>query len=80
LAYHLGFALAKGSLSLTIDLGMAGVFNPYISIGDVAMVECNIFADYSIDYNENFESLFTLLLGRADSFPFSNGRLTCPYL
>jgi len=45
---------------------MAGVFNPNLSIGDVAMVECNISADYGIDYNENFESLFILLPDRAD--------------
>lgn len=77
--FHLTKALSKKKYSHVINLGVAGTFNPELSIGDVVRVETDTFADYGVDDSGVFKTLFQLGLSDPNMNPFTNGWMNCNF-
>jgi len=71
--FHLLSAISKGIFTTIINLGIAGSYIPNIGLGQVVVVERDTFADYGIDDNGKFYSLFDKKLANPNQFPFENG-------
>ena len=76
-AYHLTRVLSSQSVAAVLGLGIAGSYNRNIDIGDIALIKSDTFADYGIDNNGDFHTLFHESLANANQFPFSNGWMHC---
>lgn len=76
-AYHLTRVLSSQAVTAVLGLGIAGSYNRDIDIGDVTLIKSDTFADYGIDDNGNFRSLFHESLANANQFPYSNGWMHC---
>ncbi len=74
-AANLGFALGQKKYNLVINIGIAGSYNPQITIGKVVLVNHDCFADYGVDNRGKFETLFEMGLMNSNEFPFSNSNL-----
>lgn len=72
------YALGKIQLDkydLILNVGIAGSFSPELQIGDVAVVESEVFGDFGIASENGFMSCFDEGLLLPDSPPFSRGLL-----
>ena len=73
-AYHLTKKLCSGKYDLIIQAGIAGTFNNTISLGEVALVKKDRFADLGIIENEKLTTLFEADLAK-DEYPYNGGWL-----
>jgi len=76
-SYHLTKALKRKNYDLVINTGIAGSFNPHLQIGEVVIVEQEVFGDLGIENSYNFESLFESGFLNKDEFPFNDGKMIC---
>jgi futalosine hydrolase len=74
-ASNLSRTLAQNKYDLVIGIGIAGSYSNRLSLGDVVLVTEDCFADYGIDNNGSFETLFQTGLMHQSEFPFVNGKL-----
>lgn len=79
-AYHLGTVLASQNFSLVVGVGIAGTYNPSLNLGDIVLVSHDTFADYGVDDNGQFKTVFSEKIVDANGFPFSEGWLTCEHI
>ena len=77
--FWLSNILNQKKYDLVINVGVAGTFNPEISLGDVVLVREDLFADYGIDNQGKFISLFESGLCNQNQNPFNKGRMQWPY-
>ena len=74
-AYYLTRALRQAKYDLVIQAGIAGSFNPKLSIGEVVVIESDIIADMGAEDHDVFISIFDLGLADRNIHPYSNGVL-----
>jgi futalosine hydrolase len=79
-AFHLSTALLSGKYTKVINIGIAGSFRQKLRIGDVVAINQDTFADYGIDNNGVFETLFENSLAKKDQKPFEEGWMKCNHL
>lgn len=79
-AYALTKALHTASYHLVLHVGIAGSYTDALRLGDVCLVEREVFADLGVDTADNFTTFFEQGLESPDAFPFTAGELVCPYL
>jgi len=73
--FRLTELLHNKEYDLLLNVGIAGSFNKDIDIGDVVYVETDNFADFGIDDNGIFKTLFDEKLIELNTLPFKNGEL-----
>jgi futalosine hydrolase len=73
--YSLTRQLASKQYDLAIQAGIAGSYNYSLSIGDIVLVDSEIFADLGADDNGKFLDVFSLGLVNADDSPFSSSKM-----
>ncbi|MFP4556161.1 MAG: futalosine hydrolase [Bacteroidales bacterium] len=78
-AFHLTKILSQKTYSHVINIGIAGTFNPQLSVGDVVSIGNDTFADYGVDDNGVFKTLFQLGLANPNKSPFTNGWMNCNF-
>lgn len=71
--FHLQAELTKRKYSAVVSLGIAGSYSPFLTIGDVVVVRSEVFADYGIDDNGQFHTLFHHGLADPNHYPFEDG-------
>lgn len=74
-ATNLSFALGQKKYDLVVNVGIAGSFSETLVIGNVVTVREDCFADYGVDNNGKFESIFEMGLMSSNEHPFSNAKL-----
>jgi len=79
-AYKLTSNIVCNDYDLILNVGIAGSFNKNLSIGDVVVVESEVFGNLGITYPDKFTTLFDEGLIGKNEYPFSKGKLVCPYL
>jgi futalosine hydrolase len=78
-AFHLTKAIQTGKYSVVVNAGVAGTYNMALQNGDVVVVDSDTFADYGIDDNGNFRTLFQEGLANPNHAPFTKGVMNCNY-
>ncbi len=73
--FYLTKQLLSASYDLVINAGIAGSFSKKIQIGGVVHVVSDCFADFGIEYNEGFKTIFEEGLYNKNTFPFKEGVL-----
>ena len=79
-AYRLANKIFHNDYDMILNVGIAGSFNENLSIGDVVVVENENFGNLGITYPTKFSTLFDEGLIDKNEYPFSDGKLICPYL
>jgi futalosine hydrolase len=74
-AFHLGTYFAQFSPELAINTGIAGTFDPSVSLGSVFSIVEDQFSGFGALENGGFKTVFDLGLLDPDKFPFINGKL-----
>ena len=77
-AYHLTTVICKKDFQLIINAGIAGSFNENIVLGCVVNITSEQFADFGIDDNGIYRSVFEANFMDRNTTPFSNGMLVNP--
>jgi futalosine hydrolase len=76
MATNLSLLLATKKYDLVINTGIAGSFRPHLKIGDVVLVNTEVFSDLGVQHADgSFSDLFETGLIQEDAFPFTAGRL-----
>jgi futalosine hydrolase len=73
--YNLTRQLASKKYDLVIQAGIAGSYNYSLSLGDIVLVDSEVFADLGADDNGTFLDVFSLGLVNADDSPFSSSKM-----
>lgn len=73
--YCLTKILTNNSYDLIINAGIAGSFNPDLTIGDVLFVKSDLFGDLGIEDSQSFSTLFEKGFISESEFPFTNSML-----
>jgi futalosine hydrolase len=79
-AYTLAKKLQNATFDLVLNVGIAGSFGKHIPAGTVVTVEKEIFGNLGITYPHKFSTLFDENLVNRNKYPFTDGKLFCPYL
>lgn len=78
------FALAQKFMhqrnDLIINTGIAGSFNKNIGIGEVTVVQSEIFGSLGVTYPDRFATLFDEGLLDLNTHPFTDGKLICSHI
>jgi futalosine hydrolase len=74
-AYHLGRYFTKCSPDLAINAGIAGTFDPSLTLGSVVNVIDDQIGDFGAQEQDGFRTVFDLGLQDPGRFPFHEGRL-----
>jgi futalosine hydrolase len=77
--YHLTRYLQHKRPDLVIQAGVAGCFDPSISLGTVFAVTHDAFADQGVQEKGGFQDVFNLSLANPNEQPFKKGVLPNPY-
>ena len=72
--------LLNSNNNLVINAGIAGSFNRDFAIGDVVIVESEIFGNLGITYPDRFATLFDEGLADKNTHPFADGKLICSHI
>jgi futalosine hydrolase len=73
--YKLGKALQQKKYDQVIQAGIAGTFNPGILLGEVVLVQKDVFADLGMIEKKILIPLFDTGLADKEEFPYQNGWL-----
>ncbi len=79
-AYHTAKQLQGAAYDLVINTGIAGSFSEHLPVGSVALIAKEYFGDFGIQTQAGFSGLFDEQLLHADTFPYTNGALVCPFI
>lgn len=74
-SYYLTKKVLQKKYDLIINLGIAGSFKDDIKLGEIVNVKSQTFADFGVDDDGIFNSVFDINLIDANKFPFKNGKL-----
>lgn len=74
-AYNLTKILSKHNFDCVVQAGIAGSFSENLMIGEVVVVETDLFGDFGTEDKEQFLDIFEMGLMIKENFPFKNGRL-----
>lgn len=77
--YCLTKSLLQKRADCIIQAGIAGSFNPEISIGSVVMVHEELMGDLGVEENNEFKDVFDLGLMNENDLPFSRKILSNPF-
>jgi len=72
--------LLETNYKLAINAGIAGSFNENIALGDVVIVESEVFGNLGVNYLDRFITLFDEGLIDKNKHPFSDGKLICSHI
>lgn len=73
--YNVTKQLASNKYDLAINIGISGSFNNNINIGETVFVESDCFADFGIEHDNYFISMFDTKFIDKNKNPFENGKL-----
>ena len=76
--YRITSLLSSQKYNLVINCGIAGSFDPELTIGKVVNVANEQFGDLGANNNGTFETFFDLHYADMNSFPYSEGKLINP--
>ena len=72
-------AIATQKPELIIQAGIAGSFNPSITIGDIVFVETEQWCDLGIEDRNAFHTLFEMQFQNPNVLPYSNSKIFCTF-
>jgi len=78
-AYAMGQKLAIGNYDLALNIGLGGVFDRSLSLGQVVNVVSDFNAEEGAEDGENFIPISDLSLRDKNEFPFKDGLLKAIY-
>ena len=70
-------AIAKEKPALIIQAGIAGSFKQTIPIGDVVIVETDLWCDLGVEDHDDFHTQFEMQFANPDALPYTNGKIKC---
>lgn len=73
--FNLTKHLATKKYDLAINVGIAGSFNCDLKIGETVHVTSDCFADFGIEFDNEFQSIFDTKFVDKAEFPFANGEI-----
>ena len=74
-AYHLGRYFGQNIPDLAINAGIAGSYDPSVTLGSVLNIFEDGVDDFGASEREGFKTVFELGLADPDLLPYSNGKL-----
>ena len=73
--FNLTKHLATKKYDLALNIGIAGSFNSDLKIGDIVQVASDCFADFGIEFDSEFQSIFETKFVNKTEFPFADGEI-----